>query len=138
MGKKTRKIGALTQFDSISHKICAKINEKRGKQEVAIDPATAIMIAKIVFKLVVLIKECKQSNTERENTIRNPTHTDLGWLRKIVREHMGLIPYLFFGSKIVDSIADISKDCDNTELSLCGIYDKDLDDGNYYRKYVEV
>ena len=28
MGKKTRKIGALTQFDSISHKICAKINEK--------------------------------------------------------------------------------------------------------------
>ena len=85
----------------VSHRVCAKINEHKGSQEVAIDPATAVLIGKILIKAVVLIKNCKKSTSEREDAIRNPSLLDLGGLKKIVRKELGWFRYLFLGAKIM-------------------------------------
>ena len=71
--------------DIVSYKVCSKINRDKGLQEVAIDPATAILIGKILIKAVLLIKSCKGSNAAREDAVRNPSLSDLSGLKKLVR-----------------------------------------------------
>ena len=123
---------------TVSHQICGEINKKRGRREVSIDPATAIMIAKIVLKIILAIRECKQSNTERENTIRNPSWSDDWLLKGMVRKQMGWLQYLIFGAHVIGAIKGFGRDAGNSELTSCGLYDGSLSDGKYYRRYVEL
>ena len=123
----------------VSHRVCSKINEHKGSQEVAIDPATAILIGKILIKAVLLIKNCKESNPEREGVVRNPSRSDLGSLKKLVRKELGWFKYIFFGAKIIRALTEVSADMDNGELQTCGLYtDDNTEDSNYYSNYVEL
>ena len=125
--------------DVISHRVCSKINEhKGGPQEVAIDPATAILIGKILIKAVILIKNCRQSNAEREGVVRNPSQSDLGSLKKIVRKELGWFKYIFFGAKIIRALREVSADMDSGELQTCGLYVNDSEGPDYYSNYVEL
>ena len=127
--------------DVISHRVCAKINENNGAQEVSIDPATAILIGKILIKAIGLIKNCKQSNSEREGVVRNPSLSDLGGLKKIVRKELGWFKYIFFGAKIIRALREVGSDMDNGELQTCGLYSdapNNPEDTGYYSNYVEL
>jgi hypothetical protein len=125
--------------DVISHRVCSKINDHKGSHEVAIDPATAILIGKILIKAVLLIKDCKQSSSEREGVVRNPSRSDLGSLKKLVRKELGWFKYIFFGAKIIRALTEVSADMDNGELQTCGLYtDDNTEDSNYYSNYVEL
>ena len=132
----------------VSHRVCAKINEHKGSQEVAIDPATAVLIGKILIKAVVLIKNCKKSTSEREDAIRNPSLLDLGGLKKIVRKELGWFRYLFLGAKIMRALREVGADMDHGELKTCGVFGppthpdsdtpRDSDDPGYFSNYVEL
>tara|TARA_R110000824_G_scaffold10866_1_gene47539 strand:+ start:36749 stop:37153 length:405 start_codon:yes stop_codon:yes gene_type:complete len=128
--------------DVISHRVCSKINEhKGGSQEVAIDPATAILIGKILIKAVILIKGCKQSSDEREGVVRNPSLSDLGSLKTIVRKELGWFKYIFFGAKIIRALREVSTDMDSSELTACGLHSetsKPPEGPDYYSNYVEL
>ena len=124
--------------DVVSHRVCSKINEHKGSQEVAIDPATAILIGKILIKAVILIKDCKRSSSEREGVVRNPSRSDLGSLKKLVRKELGWFKYIFFGAKIIRALTEVSADMDNGELQTCGLYTDGAEDSNYYSGYVEL
>ena len=124
--------------DVISHRVCSKINEHKGSHEVAIDPATAILIGKILIKAVLLIKDCKQSNSEREGVVRNPSRSALGSLKKLVRKELGWFKYIFFGAKIIRALTEVSADMDKGELQTCGLYADDTEDPHYYSNYVEL
>jgi|TARA_R110000765_G_scaffold44238_3_gene91865 hypothetical protein len=124
----------------VSYRVCSKINEHKGSQEVAIDPATAILIGKILIKAVLLIKNCKGSNPEREGVVRNPSRSDLGSLKKLVRKELGWFKYIFFGAKIIRALTEVSADMDNGELQTCGLYanDAETQNPNYYSNYTEL
>ena len=124
--------------DVVSHRVCSKMNEGKGPQEVAIDPATAILIGKVLIKVVLLIKDCRGSNTEREDAVRNPSWSDLGSLKKIVRKELGWFKYILFGAKIIRAIRDVGGSMNNNELKTCGLYSDDLSDGGQHKGYVEL
>ena len=123
--------------DVVSYRVCSKIN-KKGSQEVAIDPATAILIGRILIKAVLLIKSCKGSNAEREGAVRNPSLSDLSGLKKIVRKELGWFKYFLFGAKIIGALREVSTDMDNNELKTCGLYSNHLSDSEEYKGYVEL
>ena len=124
--------------DVVSYRVCSKINENKGSQEVAIDPATAVLIGRVLIKAFNLIRACKNSNTEREDVVRNPSWSDLGALKKKLRKELGWFKYILFGAKIIRAIRDIGQSIDNNELKTCGLYSDDLADGEQYKGYVEL
>jgi hypothetical protein len=124
--------------DIVSYKVCSKLNRDKGLQEVAIDPATAILIGKILIKAVLLIKSCKGSNAAREDAVRNPSLSDLSGLKKLVRKELGWFKYILFGAKIIGAIRDVGGELDNNELKTCGLYSNHLDDSEQYKGYVEL
>ena len=124
--------------DVISHRVCSKLGENKGSQEVAIDPATAILIGKILIKAVILIKGCKQSGEEREGVVRNPSLSDLGSLKTIVRKELGWFKYIFFGAKIIRALREVSSDMDSSELMACGLHSETPEDPNSHSNYVEL
>ena len=124
--------------DVISQRVCSKLNEHKGTQEVAMDPATAILIGKILIKAVVLIKGCKQSSAEREGVVRNPSLSDLGSLKTIVRKELGWFKYIFLGAKIIRALREVSTDMDSNELTACGLHSDTPENPNYYSNYVEL
>jgi hypothetical protein len=122
----------------ISNRVCSKINEHKGSHEVAIDPATAILMGKILIKAMLLIKDCKQSKHEREDVVRNPSRSDLGSLKKLVRKELGWFKYIFFGAKIIRALTEVGAEMNNGEIQTCGLYADDTEDSNYYSNYVEL
>jgi hypothetical protein len=110
------------------------MNEGKRNQEVAIDPATAIMIGKIIIRVIRMIKRCKGSDEQREDVIRNPSLLDNSTLKSIVRKELGWFKYFLFGAKIISSIKGVGLEMPSSELVACGLHEKPSDqaDGNNY------
>tara|TARA_R110000824_G_scaffold282601_20_gene470932 strand:- start:2773 stop:3189 length:417 start_codon:yes stop_codon:yes gene_type:complete len=114
----------------LSHKIYNKMHNADGRsQEVAIDPATIVLIAKISISVIRFIKNCKGSAEEREGVIRNPGIDGDGILKSIVRKKLGWFKYFFIGAKVIRAIKEIGSEVKHDELNSSGLFDDLGEDG---------
>jgi hypothetical protein len=114
----------------LSHKVYHKMHNADGRsQEVAIDPATIVLIAKISISIIRAIKNCKGSAEEREEIVRNPGIDTDGLLKSIVRKKLGWFKYFFIGAKVIRAIKEIGSEVKYDELNSSGLFDDLGEDG---------
>ena len=114
----------------LSHKIYNKMRAADGNsQEVAIDPATIVLIAKISISVIKTIKGCKESAEEREGIIRRPGANEDSILKSIVRKKLGWFKYFLIGAKVIRAIKDMGTEVRHEEFRDAGLYDDLGEDG---------
>ena len=107
----------------LSKKIYDKAyNKGRRDEEVSIDPATLILIGKISVTVIRLIKGCRESKEERQNTIRTPTFDDEKVLKKVVRRQLGWFKYMIVGRKVINAIKEVGCELDENELEQTDLF----------------
>jgi hypothetical protein len=115
----------------ISHRVCSEMHSGGGKQEVMMDPATIALIAKISIKVIRLVRQCRNSESEIQSIINNPDPKDEGALKRVVRKELGWFKYLLIGAKVVRALKSVGSKMDRNELSLCGALPDESDNGYY-------
>ena len=99
------------------------------EQEVMVDPATLMLIAKISISIIKAIKACKDSAEDRESIVRDPSLADEGVLKGIVRKKLGWWKYFLIGGKVISAIKEMGTEVNHNDLTQSGLYD-DLSEGH--------
>ena len=107
------------------------MNRESGKQEVMMDPATIALIAKVSIKVIATIRQCKNSESDIQSIINSPDPQDEGSLKRIVRRELGWFKYFLIGAKVVRSLKSVGSKMDRNELSLCGAFPDESQNGYY-------
>ena len=113
----------------LSRKIYNKMQSK-SDQEVAIDPATIILIGKISLSVIRAIKKCAEEAGEREDIIKNPTRKNGKVLKRIVRRELGWVKYLLIGGKVIDAMKEMGTEMSHSELEQSHLFVDDFEDSN--------
>ena len=113
----------------LSRKIYNKMQSK-SDQEVAIDPATIILIGKISLSVIRAIKKCAEEAGEREDIIKNPTRKNGKVLKRIVRRELGWVKYLLIGGKVIDAMKEMGTEMSHSELEQSHLFIDDFEDSN--------
>ena len=113
----------------LSRRIYDKMQSK-SDQEVAIDPATIILIGKISLSVIRAIKKCAEEAGERENIIKNPTRKNGKVLKRIVRRELGWVKYLLIGGKVIDAMKEMGTEMSHSELEQSHLFVDDFDDSS--------
>ena len=113
----------------LSRRIYDKMQSK-SDQEVAIDPATIILIGKISLSVIRAIKKCAEEAGERENIIKNPTRKNGKVLKRIVRRELGWVKYLLIGGKVIDAMKEMGTEMSHSELEQSHLFVDDFEDSN--------
>ena len=123
----------------LSRKIYDKMQSK-SDQEVAIDPATIILIGKISLSVIRTIKKCAEAADEREEIIKSPTSKNEKVLKRIVRRELGWVKYLLIGGKVIDAMKEMGTEVSPSELEQSHLFIDDLEETSIYNgeRYYEV
>ena len=126
----------------VEHTLSTKIYNKahnKDSEEVAIDPATLILIGKISIRIIRLIKSCKDANEERTATVKYPATNENKILKRIVRRELGWLKYAIMGRRIITAIKEVGADLTCGELEAAELY-RDNDSFTIYNgdKYYEL
>tara|TARA_Y100000296_G_C5002632_1_gene171008 strand:- start:13 stop:444 length:432 start_codon:yes stop_codon:yes gene_type:complete len=113
----------------LSRRIYDKMQSK-SDQEVAIDPATIILIGKISLSVIRAIKKCAEEAGEREDIIKNPTRKNGKVLKRIVRRELGWVKYLLIGGKVIDAMKEMGTEMSHSELEQSHLFVDDFEDSN--------
>ena len=113
----------------LSRRIYDKMQAK-GSQEVAIDPATIILLGKISLSIIRAIKKCEETADAREEVVKNPTRKNEKVLKRIVRRELGWIKYLLIGGKVIDAMKEMGTEVGHSELEQSQLFIDDFDDPN--------
>ena len=127
--------------NDLSHKIYRKMNAGNSKeQEVFLDPATIMLIAKISLAVIRAIKHCKESAEDRESIVRDPSTSDEDMLRRIVKKKPGWWKYFLIGGKVISAIKDTGKEVAHNDLNQAGLFDNTGKSGTFEdgTKYYEL
>jgi len=111
----------------LSRKIYDKMQSK-SDQEVAIDPATIILIGKISLSVIRAIKKCAEAVDEREEIIKNPTSKNERVLKRIVRRELGWVKYLLIGGKVMRAMKEMGTEMSHSELEQSHLFIDDLEE----------
>ncbi len=106
----------------LSRKIHTKVNKNQGAQEVMVDPATLLLIAKISVAVIKTIRRCRESDTERTTVVKAPTASDDKILKRIVRKQLGWFKYMTTGGKIVQAMKEMGTELTENELEQSELY----------------
>lgn len=88
----------------ISQKIYAKYAPQEG---LALDPASIILIAELVFELVKLWKECKKKPEDALNSARSPGVFDKLLFRRMLRKELGRKEFQNSGERLLEAFAGV-------------------------------
>tara|TARA_Y100001951_G_C11251685_1_gene246820 strand:+ start:175 stop:606 length:432 start_codon:yes stop_codon:yes gene_type:complete len=113
----------------LSRRIYDKMQSK-SDQEVAIDPATIILIGKISLSVIRAIKKCAEEADEREEIIKSPTSKNEKVLKRIVRRELGWIKYLLIGGKVIDAMKEMGTEVSHSELDQSQLFTNDFENSN--------
>ena len=107
----------------LSKKIYNKVyNKERGEEEVFVDPATLILIGKISVTVIRLIKGCRESREERQDTVKSHTFDDERVLKREVRRELGWFKYMRTGRKVIKAIKEVGLELDENELEQTDLF----------------
>ena len=116
--------------NELSQKIYRKMHSSDSReQEVMVDPATLMLIAKISIAVIKAIKACKESADDRETIVRKPSLANEGVLKSIVRKKLGWWKYFIIGKKIISAMKEMGTEVDHNDLNQSGLFD-DLSEGH--------
>ena len=113
----------------LSRRIYDKMQDK-SNQEVAIDPATIILIGKISLSVIKAIRKCAEAANEREGIVKNPTRKNEKVLKRIVRRELGWVKYLLIGGKVIDAMKEMGTEMSHSELEQSHLFVDDFEDSN--------
>ena len=114
-------------------------NKGRAEEEVFVDQATLILIAKISVTVIRLIKGCKKSREERQEIVNTPTLQEDRILKRVVRRQLGWFKYMTTGSKVIKAIKEVGFELDESQLEQADLFN-DNDNFTVYdgEKYYEL
>ena len=108
----------------LSRRIYDKKQDK-SNQEVAIDPATIILLGKISLSIIRAIKKCEKGADAREGIIKNPTEANKKVLKRIVRRELGWVKYLLIGGKVINAMKEMGTEVNHSELEQSQLFTDD-------------
>lgn len=116
-------------MNSVSQEVFQKValdyNAKSGNKEAVVDPATIALFAQLILDLVAKIRECRKSNAEVGQTIRNPGLFQKMSLKRHLRDSMGTSDFRKHGDNMMASILDTGKGLSDGEIDSL-ITDSDM------------
>ena len=89
--------------------------------------------------VIRLIKGCRESRKERQDTVKSPTFDDERVLKRVVRRELGWFKYMRTGKKVIKAIKEVGFELNETELEQAELFN-DKDNFTIYNgeKYYEV